>query len=78
VKVPNDTIMPISNAGREKQIYSNWASENGELVVEVKAMRQEISLLRVSNDLTARSSKKTSDVLTGVTQGDLSLNTVAA
>jgi hypothetical protein len=71
--VPFDQIAQIHKGERITP-----AAANDELVTEIKELRREVSMLRTSSDLTARSTKKTSDLLTNVTQDGQSLLTTAA
>jgi hypothetical protein len=57
---------------------TNKLLDNTEMVTEIKALRAEVAKLRISNEDTARSSRKVSDLLRRVTQDGNSLMTTPA
>ena len=76
--VPRDMVAQIHRGEKITPAEFNKSDPNAELVAEIKALRADVANLRNSSEITASSSKKTSELLLRVTQDGNSLLTTPA
>lgn len=73
-----EAIMPLVSGPNGLGVRSSGGNGNGELVSEIRALRQEVAQLRTSGDRAAAASEKTAKTLVQVTRGGESMLTAAA